>query len=398
MSRVFVFCHRFPALLMVVLLVSLLGLSCKKKQEQTVAISTTPVIVQKAVKIPGDIVYVSKQNNSFFLRSYNYATKSSENLLSWNGEIKMPAWSPDGNRLVFFGQDKGKWHLYIMDKVQKKPIPLTLEEDLSPKAPPQWSADSNQIAFLYQGIWLINHDGTNPRTLIADESVKELAWSFDGSKIAFTRLNDHETNIWTIQPDGTNLIKITNNNECRNPSWSPDSQKLAFTLINKQAKNIWVIGGNGSDLHPLTYNNQSYAPAWSPDGSKITYLYGVFTTPSLWVMSVDGTGATPLSDSLALHIPEPLAWSPSWACDGSQIVFVMGSLATPNIFTIDAAGRQPKQISQDYGMDPTWSFVLSNETAGKISNIPVTALPQTVITPTKTVMPKLTPKKESQKK
>src|SRR5581483_4061490 len=115
--------------------------SCKKKPTTASAPVAAPTPGPKMVHAPGPIVFVSKYQNKNGIWLYNQSTKAQELMLAWPEELKYPTWSPDGKSVAFFGKEKTKWRLYSMDAAAKKPLKLTLEDDLQAVTPPQWSLD-----------------------------------------------------------------------------------------------------------------------------------------------------------------------------------------------------------------------------------------------------------------
>jgi protocatechuate 3,4-dioxygenase beta subunit len=106
--------------------------------------------------------------------------------------------------------------------------PVRLTSDGFDDRLPAWSPDSQRIAFSKSNggaMHTINRNGTNL------ESVLPLAawpaWSPDGLRLAFVQndpTNNNRGTVFIAKPDGTDKIKVTNNpNGARAPSWAPDS-------------------------------------------------------------------------------------------------------------------------------------------------------------------------------
>lgn len=137
-----------------------------------------------------------------------------------------------------------------------------------------WSPDSSEIAFSRayagKGIWIIKADGTGLRQVSKSIRSERLAWSPDGTKIAFEGGGIYpEFDIWMVDLRvGTmvNLTKTTNEYELF-PTWSPDSRQIAFQRMPHQAQpyesQIFVMGADGSNVKQLTSVGHNYAPAWA---------------------------------------------------------------------------------------------------------------------------------------
>jgi Tol biopolymer transport system component len=106
-----------------------------------------------------------------------------------------------------------------------------------------FSPDGRQIAYVDgMGDWgnsirVMDADGSHVRVLIdwrrggrqkevMDKHVYNLAWSPDGSRLAF----DTDAGIWVVGLDGSGLRLVIRHGG--NPSWSPDGSRLAYATSN----------------------------------------------------------------------------------------------------------------------------------------------------------------------
>ncbi len=134
---------------------------------------------------------------------------------------------------------------------------------------PTFSPDGAQIAYFDgMGDWgnslrVMKADGTGVRVLIEQEfgHVNDLAWSPDGSRLAFHAL--YGGGIWIVGLDGSGLTEVSQGGAA--PRWSPTGRQLAF----QSAGGIWVINSDGSGLRQVAPVGGK--PVWSPDGSRIAY-------------------------------------------------------------------------------------------------------------------------------
>jgi Tol biopolymer transport system component len=304
--------------------------------------------------------------------------------LTDNGEAsydKTPIWSPDGNKVAFVSDfaktGHGEWNVFVMDTT---------------------AAD----------------DAINLATQISDfpkesKAIEDLAWSPDGSRIAFTRGNNAgDDKVWVENADGTSVfpLEIGGSGAKRHPAWSPDSSQIAYAVVKNAPEQVFIASSLGGIGQPLA-NGVGHEPTWSPNGAKIAfdaYHSGGFGYVDLHIVSPDGSG-TPL-----IVPPSPYtewtfnAWSPdsgriafrstaasgatvyrvmnadgsgnhplaspgegdaryaSWSPDGSRIVYegaLLGEISARNLYVVNADGSGSAQplTSSGKARNPAWRVV-----------------------------------------
>jgi len=185
-----------------------------------------------------------------------------------------PAWSPEGDKIVFSGEDSnGDNQLFVINEDGSNRQQLTFN-DFSAREP-HWSPDGSKIVFdafpvdNYE-IYVMNADGTKPTQLTSDSARdQDPVWSPDGSKIAFTSTRESGNfHIYTMNPDGSDVQQITDNeNSNRNPAWSPNGSEITFNGFDGSLENIYKIDSNGSGTvsEVTSEADDEREPKWASD-------------------------------------------------------------------------------------------------------------------------------------
>jgi Tol biopolymer transport system component len=152
-------------------------------------------------------------------------------------------------------------------------------------AAPAWSPDGTQLAFsgeagiselggIYDqgsGVWLVDiveGEAQNAKQLVNEVHVSNIAWSPDGTKLAFE-----------VAPPGLpheiRVIKAGNGQEIsrfpgEQPAWYSDNQKLIIKICAPDC-GLWQVGLDGRKGQQITSGDTDSYPIWSPTGEYLAF-------------------------------------------------------------------------------------------------------------------------------
>ena len=183
-----------------------------------------------------------------------------------------PAWSPDGNRIVFARTAQ----LHVMNADGTNVRKLTD----GPDTEPSWSPDGTQIAFVRQNpfaLMVVRADGTGMTTVLAlsEKVPNSPTWSPDGCRLIFG-LCCVEHGLWSIRPDGSGLAQLRTTGS--GVAVGPDG-RMVFS--DGDGGRLFIADADAT--HAQALDAAGSRPTWSPDGSRIAF--------ERWVESHDSPGS-----------------------------------------------------------------------------------------------------------
>lgn len=264
------------------------------------------------------------------------------------GEVRNPAWSPDGTRMVFQRDVDSAWP-------PLRPWPgrvpwLALQRTgifaaQSPRG--DWLVLNDQTAgILHNSLVVMKPDGTGRSVVFTDPRRSALApaWSPRGDRLAFGLGGFFEAtqgpataDLAVIDADGRNLTVLTDGSgNYGMPSWSPDGRRIVCRGTGKDRHGLVIIDVESHALTPLTpADARDNFPAWSPRGDRIAFTSDRDGDYELYSIRPDGTDLrrltrSPGNDAHAM-------WSP----DGEWLAFTSARGGFKDEALLHPANPQP---------------------------------------------------------
>lgn len=217
-----------------------------------------------------------------------------------------------------------------------------------------WSPDGTRVA-VTEGTtaWVLSADGTSaPICLKEQNSLKSIAWSSDGARLATASTADfyNAARIWNSDGKGDPVLLRGTTRDTRAIAWSPDGKRLAAGE-QKGTVLVWNSDGAGRPLilHKGDWGREGVnSVAFSPDSARLVATAENDNILRIW--NADGAGDPTDVELDRGSSPKQVAWSPDgkllavtlfngpaqiWNADGSGDATFVGKSARSAVWSPD---------------------------------------------------------------
>lgn len=220
-------------------------------------------------------------------------------------------------------------------------------------------------------------DGSSRQVVFDDDQkpwLAQIAWSPDGTRIAYQNPIVDERGIFVANADGSDAVRLTEGANDAWPSWSPDGTRILFSSTRYDPSippcepagldatcptDIYAVEVDGSNVRRLTTDPVAeYRATWSPTGERIAFERNTqdppLMRPAIFTMNPDGTDIRQVSSG-----DGGSDFWPNWSPDGERLAFASIRYEDWGIWVVDADGSNERLIlggtGAGYVDNPVWS-------------------------------------------
>jgi TolB protein len=281
----------------------------------------------------------------------------------------LPAFSPDGRRLAFC-----RWSTYADSDLYM----VNLSPDFRPLAEPKrltvgnwlavwpaWTVDGNALVFSgaksgNTTLWKLDFStsSTPTRLVTLSRNCNKPAISHHGNRLTYVQ-QIRDSNIWRMEighQHGKALSPgkfIYTTRMERGPAFSPDGKRIAFLSDRSGSWEFWICNSDG--LNPVQLTSlgggvRGWGIAWSPDSTRLTFSWGQKGKHEVYV--INASGGSPFRVTTT---PGEYSWgsrNPSWSYDGKMIFFDVAEKKGSEVCKVPAGGGPVVKVAHIDGFEP----------------------------------------------
>jgi len=286
------------------------------------------------------VAYVKYRQDALEIWAFDLEKKESHQLTQGGAVNIEPRFSPDGKHLAFVSTSyNGRFHIFLGDfsggeltgvrrltGETRSNLPRFYYSEFDHEISPAWSPDGEDLIFVSNrghiygtgGFWRMKVEpGPEPHHEPREIHYEETAWkarpdfSPDGKRIVYASyLGGQWHQLWVMPSEGGDPFPISYGDfDNTNPRWSPDGTQIAFISNRDGNTSLWVEQVLGGTQRPVLANEKHYLRPMGHLSITILDPSGKPTPARVSVTGEDGRAYAP--DNAWMHAEDNFVRSES---------------------------------------------------------------------------------------
>jgi TolB protein len=235
-------------------------------------------------------------------------------------------------------------------------VPATAIDRSSTPVAAQPGSATNRIAVIEAGgaIYTANPDGSDRVDVNTSGAAPNaaLAWSPDGSRLAFSLVTDDSSCLITTGPRGENRVPVFSDQPALAPFylyWSPDSRRVAFLTPSLQDRMaLQVAQATQAESARIIARGQPNYFSWSPEGERLALHIG-------GLQGYVGTYALADESTRKRDADPALFQAPAWSPAGEAYLFARDGAPASDDLVLARGDEETVLARFDAGIAFAWS-------------------------------------------
>ncbi len=223
-----------------------------------------------------------------------------------------PAISKEKDSVLYYEKNTGKVFEVTLNDLREKPIS---EIPLSNLIETIWSPSKKEVVSLFYYPKGNHYKYFNFKTKASADlgtDIKSLAFSPDGSQIAYFGMKDRSGGIFISQPDGSSFKKLLPTRLENAEIYWPSDNLLAFKTETADSSELYSLSKAG-EIKKILDSRDGLEVKWSKDGSR--FLFSQKTESGVGLFYKDVSSESEMSLNISTS-----ASKCDWGIDGKSVV------------------------------------------------------------------------------